>query len=120
MCLILGNGKEITKLTPSKITHYKVLFTYHTNWKTHNNYSLDVWLGLLHIKNSILAKFPFQYSPWDQKIGSHGFKKNWLKKFMQVEVDVKCMHTKFGGCGHFGIEDFAPFNFSFGPWTLVL
>ena len=22
---------------------------------------------------------------------------------MQVEVDVKCMQTKFGGCGNFGV-----------------
>ena len=39
-----------------------------------------------------------------------GFKKwNWLKKFMQVEVDVKCMQTNFGGLGLFGFGDFAPF-----------
>ena len=24
---------------------------------------------------------------------------NGLKKFMQVGIDVKCMHTNFGGCG---------------------
>ena len=44
-----------------------------------------------------------------------GVKKwNWLKKIMQVEVDVKCMCTKFDG-------DLAPFcfpsNFPFRPWT---
>ena len=32
---------------------------------------------------------------------------------MQVEVDVKCMETKFGGCGFFGFGDFAPFSFAF-------
>ena len=45
---------------------------------------------------------------------------------MQVEVDVKCMETKFGGCGFSGFGDFAPFSFAFkmakislGPWTIV-
>ena len=32
-----------------------------------------------------------------------------VKKFMQVEVDVICMQTNFGGCGHSSIRDFAPF-----------
>ena len=47
------------------------------------------------------------YSPWGSKnrIGS--------KKFMQVEVDVKCMETKFGGRGFSGFGDFAPFSFAF-------
>ena len=58
-----------------------------------------------------------------------GVKKwNWLKKFMQVEVDVKCMQTNFGWLDLFGFGDFAPFylpsilaNFPFptmdySPW----
>ena len=45
---------------------------------------------------SNLAKFPFQ---------------NQLKKFMQVEVDVKCMHNNFGGHSLFGFGDIAPFHF---------
>ena len=28
---------------------------------------------------------------------------------MQVEVDLKCMQTNFGGRGFFGFGDFAPF-----------
>ena len=32
---------------------------------------------------------------------------------MQVEVDLKCMQTNFGGCGHFGCGDIAPFLFAF-------
>ena len=46
---------------------------------------------------------------------------------MQVEVDVKCMQTNFGGCGLSGFEDLAPFLFaiemakiSFGPWTIMV
>ena len=52
----------------------------------------------------------------------YGVKKwNWLKKIMQVEVDVKCMCTKFDGHGLSGFGDLAPFcfpsNFPFRPWT---
>ena len=44
------------------------------------------------------AKFPFRtmdYSPGGSK---NLIDWNQLKKFMQVGVDVKCMHTNFGGC----------------------
>ena len=34
------------------------------------------------------------HSPWSSK---NLVAQNQLKKFMQVEVDVKCMHTNFGG-----------------------
>ena len=43
-------------------------------------------------------KFPFltmDYSPWSSK---NLIDRNWLKKFMQVCVDVTCMYTNF--CGH--------------------
>ena len=36
-----------------------------------------------------------------------------LKKFMQIEGDLKCMQTNFGGHGFSGFEDFAPFLFAF-------
>ena len=69
------------------------------------------------------AKFPFlpmDYSPWSSK---NLMDQNWLKKFMQVGVDIKCMHTSFGGCGLFGFGDIATFqkwpNFPFRPWTIV-
>ena len=48
---------------------------------------------------SKMAKFPFRpmdYSPWSSKIL---IDRNRLKKFMQVGMDVKCMHTNFGGRG---------------------
>ena len=42
------------------------------------------------------AKFPFptmDYSPWSAiKL----IDRNQLKKFMQVGIDVTCMHTNFG------------------------
>ena len=45
------------------------------------------------------AKFPFQgmdYSPWSLK---NLIDRNRLKKFIQVGMNVKCMHTNFGGRG---------------------
>ena len=35
---------------------------------------------------------------------------NQLKKFMQVGVDVTCMHTNFGGRGLFGFGDISTFK----------
>ena len=52
------------------------------------------------------AKFPFQgmdyNSPWTWKNLING---NWLKKFMRVGIDVKYMHTNFGGRGVSGFGD---------------
>ena len=51
------------------------------------------------------AKFPFRgmdYSPWSSK---NLINWNRLKKFTQVGIDVKCMHTDFGGCGLSGFGD---------------
>ena len=48
------------------------------------------------------AKFPFptmDYSPWSSK---NLINRNWLKKFMKVDVDVTCMYTSFGVCSFFG------------------
>ena len=52
-----------------------------------------------------MAKFPFQgmdYSPWSRK---NLINWNQLKKFMQLGMDVKCMHTDFGGRGLPGFGD---------------
>ena len=45
---------------------------------------------------------------------------------MQVEVDVKCMETSFGGCGFSGFGVMASFDclqkrpkFPFEPWAIV-
>ena len=56
------------------------------------------------------AKFPFStmdYSPWSSK---NLIDRNWLKKFMQIGIDVKFMHTNFGGCGLFSFGDTATFK----------
>ena len=53
------------------------------------------------------AKFPFwtmDYSPWSSK---NLIDRNWLKKFMQVGIDVTCMYTNFGGHGLSGFGDTA-------------
>ena len=69
------------------------------------------------------SKFPFwgmDYSPWSSK---NLINRNQLKKFMQVGIDIKCMHTSFGGCGLSSFGDIATFqkrpNFPFGAWTIV-
>ena len=56
---------------------------------------------------SKMAKFPFPTI--------HGHQKIWLlrissKKIMQVEVDVTCMHTSFGGCVFLGFRDITTFK----------
>ena len=54
---------------------------------------------------SITAKFSFwgmDYSPWSSR---NSIDRNRLKKFMQVEINVECMHTNFGGRGFSGICD---------------
>ena len=56
------------------------------------------------------AKFSFltmDYSPWSSK---NLIEWNRLKKFMQVRVDVKCMHTNFGGRDLSGFGDIATFK----------
>ena len=53
------------------------------------------------------VKFPFQpmnYSPWSSK---NLIDRNRLKKFMQVEIDVKFMYTNFGRCDPSSFEDTA-------------
>ena len=56
------------------------------------------------------ANFPFltiDYSPWSSK---NLINRNELKKFMQVGIDVKYMHTKFGVCGLSIFGDIATFK----------
>ena len=69
-----------------------------------------VLVGVVSLVSEILlssktAKFPFRgmdYSPWPSK---NLINWNQLKKFMQVRIDVKCMHTNFGGRGLSGFGD---------------
>ena len=60
------------------------------------------------------AKFPFwgmDYSPWSWK---NLIDWNRLKKFMQVGVDVQCMHTDFGGRG------FSCFGDKISLWSIIV
>ena len=69
-----------------------------------------ILVGVTFLVSEILllsktAKFPFlsiDYSPWSSK---NLINWNRLKKFMQVMVDVKCMHSTFGGRGLSGFRD---------------
>ena len=71
------------------------------------------------------AKFPFlpmDYSPWSSK---NLMDRNWLKKFMQVGVDVTYMHTNFGERDSSGFRDIATFKngkfpfptMDYSPWS---
>ena len=68
------------------------------------------------------AKFPFWtmgYSPWSSKIL---IDRNRPKKFMQVGMDVTCMHTKFGGRDLFGFGDMTTLkngqiSLCYSPWS---
>ena len=56
------------------------------------------------------AKFPFlsmDYSPWSSK---NLIDRDRLKKFMEVGIDVKCMHTNFSGRALPSFEDIATFK----------
>ena len=53
------------------------------------------------------AKFPFptmDYSPWSSK---NLINRNWLKKFIHVDIDVTCMCIDFGGCDLSSFGDIA-------------
>ena len=62
---------------------------------------------LLLSKTAKFPLLPMDYSPWSSK---KLMDRNWLKKFMQVGVDVKCMHTSFGGHDLSGFGDIATFK----------
>ena len=64
----------------------------------------EIWLPF---KNGQISLLGMDYSPWSSK---NLIDRNRLKKFMQVEIDVKCMHTNFGGCGLSGFGDMATFQ----------
>ena len=62
---------------------------------------------LLSCLSSKWPKFPFR--PWTIVHGSQ--KIELAQKFMQVEVDVKCMETKFGGVASLVSEILLLFKF---------
>ena len=54
------------------------------------------------------------YSPWSSK---NLIDRNQLKKFMQLEIDVKCMYTDFGGHDLSSFRDTVTFKNGNGPWS---
>ena len=74
-----------------------------------------ILVGVVSLVSEILllsktAKFPFltmDYSPWSSK---NSIDRNRLKNFIQVGIDVTCMHTNFGGRSFFGFRDIATFK----------
>ena len=71
-----------------------------------------ILVGVVTLVSEILLpsktdKFPFltmDYSPWSSK---NLIDRNWLKKFIQVCIDVTCMQTNCCGRGHSGFGDTA-------------
>ena len=47
------------------------------------------------------------YSPW---LSENLIDWNWLRKFMQVGMNVSCMHTNFDGRGFSSFRDIATFK----------
>ena len=58
-------------------------------------------------KNRQIPFRPMDYSPWSSK---NLIDRNRLKKFMQIGVDVKYLHTNFGGRDLFGFGDIGTFK----------
>ena len=116
-------------LLPSKTAKFPLLTMDYSPWSSKNliNWNrlkkfMQVWIDVKYIHTNFggrglfgfgdtatlkTAKFPFRtmdYSPWSSK---NLINRNRLKKFMQVWIDVKCIHTNFGGRGLFGFGDTA-------------
>ena len=63
-----------------------------------------IWLPF---KNGQISLRGMDYSPW---VSRNLIDRNWLKKFVQIGVDVKCMYTNFGGRSFFSFGDTATFK----------
>ena len=77
---------------------------------------------LLPPKTAIFPFLTMDYSPWSSK---NLIDRNWLKKFMHVGIDEKCMCTNFGGRDLSSFGDIAtsktaifPFmTMDYSPWS---
>ena len=77
---------------------------------THTNFGgsgLSGFGDTTTFKNGQISLSTMDYSPWSSK---NLIDRNPPKKFMQVGIDVTCMHTNFGGCGLSGFGDTATFK----------
>ena len=69
----------------------------HTNFGWHGLSGFGVMPSFcLPSKTAKISLRTMDYSPWSSK---NLINRNRLKKFMQVGIDVTCMHTNFGWCG---------------------
>ena len=129
----MGKASTVSEiLLPSKTTNYPFLTMDYSPWSSKNLINRNWLKKFMHYKlmssaltpilvsvtslvleillRSKTAKFPFltmDYSSWSSK---NSMDRNQLKKFMQVGIDVKCMHTNFGGCDLYGFGDTATFK----------
>ena len=76
----------------------------HTNFGGHG---LSGFGDTATFKNDQISLLTMDYSPWSSK---NLFDRKPPKKFMQVEIDVTCMHTNFGGSGLSGFGDTTTFK----------
>ena len=88
----------------------------HTNFGGHG---LSGFRDIATFKNGQISLLGHGLYPWSSK---NLIDQNQLKKIMQVGINIKCMHTSFGGCGLSSFGDIATFqkrsNFPFGAWTI--
>ena len=68
---------------------------------------LSTFGDIATFKNGQISLSDHGLCPWSSKNLIYW---NWLKKFMQVGVDVTCMYTDFGGCGLSTFGDIATFK----------
>ena len=68
---------------------------------------LSIFGDIATFKNGRFSLSDMDYCPWSSKNLIHW---NELKKFMQVGIDAKYMHTKFGVCGLSIFGDIATFK----------
>ena len=73
----------------------------HTNFGWHDVSGFE---DIATLKN---GQITVDYSPW---VSKNLIIRNRLKKFMQVGIDVTCMHTNFGGRGLSGFGDITTFK----------
>ena len=71
----------------------------HTNF---GGRDLSSFRDIVTLKNSQFSLSDHEYSPWSSK---NLIDRNRLKKFIQIGMDVTCMHTNFGGRDLSGFRD---------------
>ena len=141
---VVSSVSEI--LLPSKTTKFPFLTMDYSPWSSKNSIDqnrpkkfmqvcigvtcmyTNFFVGVVSLFSEIwllskTVKFPFQpmdYSPWSSK---NLIDRNRPKKFMQVGIDVKFMHTNFGGRDLSSFGDIATFQkrpiFPFGANNLI-